>query len=210
MTRSFISWICAGALLALIATTGRAADATDDGQARLREALRAAMLQLRSLQSDLAAAQSAQGVLTAENQALKARIEASRRDAQHDQEVSAKALAESRATVAKQDRDLIQLRESVQNEENRSRAAAALAAQKETDRAQLASAQLALRRTVEEREAQNRELYRLGLEILRRYEKFSLGEALAAREPFVGTTRTRLENQVQGYEDKLTAQVARP
>jgi chromosome segregation ATPase len=210
MTRSFFSWMCAGALLALVATTGRAADATDDGQARLREALRAATLQLRTMQADLAAAQTAQGALTAENQALKARIEASRRDAQHDQEVSAKALADLRTTVAKQDRDLNQLRESVQNWESSSRTAAALAAQKESDRAQLASAQSALRRTVEEREAQNRELYRLGMEILQRYEKFSLGTALAAREPFVGTTRTRLENQVQGYEDKLTAQVARP
>jgi chromosome segregation ATPase len=210
MTRSFFSWICAGALLALVATTGRAADAADDGQARLREALRAAMLQLRTMQSDLAAAQSAQGALTTENQALKARIEASRRDAQHDQEASAKQLADLRATAARQDRELAQLRETVQTWESSSRTATALAAQKENDRAQLASAQLALRRTIEEREAQNRELYRIGMEILQRYEKFSLGEALAAREPFVGTTRTRLENQVQGYEDKLTAQVARP
>ncbi len=210
MTRSFFSWICAGALLALVATTGRAADAPDDGQARLRDALRAAMLQLRTMQADLAAAQSAQAALTSENQALKARLEASRRDAQRDQEASAKALADLRKTVAQQDRDLHQLREAVQTWETSSRTAAALAAQTENEREKLSSGQVTLRHTVEEREAQNRELYRLGLEILQRYEKFSLGEALAAREPFVGSTRTRLENQVQGYEDKLTAQAAHP
>ena len=36
-----------------------------------------------------------------------------------------------------------------------------------------------------------------------RLENFSYGTALAAREPFVGATRVKLENEVQGYKDKL-------
>lgn len=210
MSRNLFSWICAGAMLAVVAPLLRAADAADDGQARLRDALRAATLQLRTMAADLAAAQSAQAALTAENQDLKAHLEASRRDAQHDQDATAKKLAELRTTIAQQDRELAQLRQAAQTWESSARSAQSLANQKENDRAQLASGQVALRRTIEEREAQNRELFRLGMEILQRYEKFSLGEALAAREPFVGATRTKLENQVQGYEDKLTAQVARP
>jgi hypothetical protein len=46
----------------------------------------------------------------------------------------------------------------------------------------------------------------LGKEILERYEKFGLGTALTAREPFVGTTRVRLQNLVQEYSDKLSEQ----
>ena len=57
--------------------------------------------------------------------------------------------------------------------------------------------------TVADREAKNRELYRLANEILTRYEKFGLGDALAAREPFTGITRTKLENLVQDYSDKI-------
>ena len=30
-----------------------------------------------------------------------------------------------------------------------------------------------------------------------------VGKALAAREPFVSTTRVKVENQVQGYKDKI-------
>jgi len=210
MTRNPCWKIGAGLLWLLVATVARPADATDDGTARLREALRAAMLQLRTAQADLTAAQTSSAALTTENQALKARLDANRRDAQHEQDVSALALASLRKTADRQDRELAQLRQTVATLETNGRAAIDLANQKESERARLSAVQVTLERTIAERETQNRELYRLGLEILQRYEKFSLGEALAAREPFVGTTRTRLENQVQGYEDKLTAQVARP
>jgi hypothetical protein len=50
----------------------------------------------------------------------------------------------------------------------------------------------------------------LSNEILTRYEKFSLGEALAAREPFIGLTRVKLENLTQDYSDKISKQQAKP
>jgi chromosome segregation ATPase len=65
-------------------------------------------------------------------------------------------------------------------------------------------------RTVAELQSRNHELFKIANEILTRYEKFSLGDALAAKEPFVGTTRTRLENQVQDYQDKLRDQRTSP
>ena len=46
-------------------------------------------------------------------------------------------------------------------------------------------------------------MFRTANEILTRYERFGLGEALAAKEPFVGVTRVKLENLIQEYEDKL-------
>ena len=51
-----------------------------------------------------------------------------------------------------------------------------------------------LRRKVDDREAKNYELFKLANEILTRYEKFGLGEALTAREPFTGLTRVKREN----------------
>jgi hypothetical protein len=53
-------------------------------------------------------------------------------------------------------------------------------------------------------------MYKLGLEILGRYEKFGLGTALLAREPFVRNMKVKFENYVQDYGDKLDAQRIQP
>jgi len=63
-----------------------------------------------------------------------------------------------------------------------------------------------LQRKIDDDETRNVALYGLANEILTRYEKFSLGDALAAKEPFTQLTRVKLENLVQGYQDKLAAQ----
>lgn len=73
-------------------------------------------------------------------------------------------------------------------------------------RAKLAAEDILLRRTVEDREMKNLVLYNTGSEILDRYEKFSLGEALSAKEPFISLTKVKLQEQVQDYKDKLLTQ----
>ena len=70
----------------------------------------------------------------------------------------------------------------------------------------LAADAIVLTRTVADQKTKNAEMYKLGRDILLRYEKFGLGEALGAREPFVGTTRVKLESFVQDFQDKLTDQ----
>ena len=85
------------------------------------------------------------------------------------------------------------------------------AAQKsEADRAKLASESIVLKRKVDDRERKNLELFKTANEILTRYEKFGLGEALSAKEPFTGITRVKLENQVQDYQDKIADQRVKP
>jgi len=76
----------------------------------------------------------------------------------------------------------------------------------ESERVRLAGENVLLQRKVEDRERKNLELWRLGNEILTRYEKFGLGDALAAREPFTGISRVKLENLVQDYKDKVDDQ----
>ena len=48
------------------------------------------------------------------------------------------------------------------------------------------------------------------MEILSRYEKFGLGTALTAREPFTGITRARLQSLVDEYDEKISAQRIKP
>jgi chromosome segregation ATPase len=75
--------------------------------------------------------------------------------------------------------------------------------QTEAARAKLAVETILLRRLVDDRETKNLDLYATANEILTRYEKFSLGDALSAKEPFVGLTRVKLQELVQDYKDKL-------
>jgi hypothetical protein len=77
----------------------------------------------------------------------------------------------------------------------------------ETARARLAAQVPVLRQLVADREAKNIALYKLGDDILTRYERFGLGDALGAKEPFIGVSRVKLENLVQDYKDKLRDQI---
>jgi hypothetical protein len=64
---------------------------------------------------------------------------------------------------------------------------------------------LNLERLVNDQRAQNVRMYLVGQEILKRYDKFWFGDALLAREPFVSTTKVKLQNLAQDGHDKLLA-----
>jgi hypothetical protein len=74
---------------------------------------------------------------------------------------------------------------------------------KEEERAQLASEAIVLKRTVADRETKNIALFNTSTEILERFENYALGKAIGAREPFISTTRVKVENLVQGYKDRI-------
>ena len=67
-----------------------------------------------------------------------------------------------------------------------------------------------LQRKVTEHEVKNAAMFKLGNEILTRYEKFGLGDALASREPFVGVTRVKFQNLIQDFGDKLADEKIKP
>ena len=53
-------------------------------------------------------------------------------------------------------------------------------------------------------------MFKVANEILVRYERFGLGDALTAREPFTGITRVKLQSLFEDYQDKLTDQKIKP
>ena len=57
-----------------------------------------------------------------------------------------------------------------------------------------------------DQQTKNDAMFKLGNEILKRYERFGLGDALTRREPFVGTTRVKFQNLIQDYTDKVADQ----
>lgn len=188
---------CAAALVLSCGAELRAADETTEG--KLREQLRSTMLQLRTAQNERAALQATQ----AENE-QKVKTLTSQVDALTKQNSAAEKTASDRAN------ELGTLREAVDKWQAAYQQVTQVATAKEGERAKAAAQLIEAKRLVADRETKNRALFGVANEILRRYERFSLGDALAAKEPFTGLTRVKLENLVQGYDDKLAEQRVRP
>ena len=201
LLRWSLALVAGGALL-------HAADSADPELDRVREALRQTMLQLRSTQNDLTTLQTAQAALTAQNKTLTEKYELLRKQATADQATGEKTTAELRVQVATQKATIAQLSEAL--EKSRTDDARAIQAHLEAEQrnTRLTAQYHALERRVSDLESKNLALFLLGNEILTRYQDFSLGRALAAKEPFVGKTRTTLENLVQTYQDRLLDQRA--
>jgi hypothetical protein len=78
-----------------------------------------------------------------------------------------------------------------------------IARRKEAERVALKARTQELEHLVRDRERKNLVLYQTAKEILDRYESFGLGKAIAAREPFTGLAKVKLEEQVQDYRHQL-------
>jgi len=199
----------AGALTAL-AVAALGADNADSGEARLRQTLRDTMAQLSQSQADLASLQAAQAAQAEEQKTLKDQLALMTKHNAEDRAESGRAAYALKAKVASQaseiarlEATLAQWRAAAEKMNQAIRAAEARQAKSAANAALLA-------RQVEDLKGKNEELFRLGNEILTRYEKFSLGEQFLAREPFIGRARVDLENQIQDYGDQLQAQKVTP
>jgi hypothetical protein len=63
---------------------------------------------------------------------------------------------------------------------------------------------------VADRETKNIALVKVGQEILNRLERFGLGDAIKAKEPFIGAKRVQIQAMVQDYNDKILDQKYKP
>lgn len=198
--------ILAGLAAVLFTGTLGAADQPNAADARLKEALRNTMLQLRTAQNDGAVLQSAKAELEIKNKELEAKVELLTKNGAKDREDAKKTMESLNAKLDEQARILEQLKRELEKAQADFRASVVIGKTTEAARKQLEGDKIVLDRTVADQKAKNAELYKLGRDILLRYEKLGLGEVLGAKEPFVGTTRVKLEGYVQDFQDKLTDQ----
>jgi len=181
-----------------------AADPVDNPtETKLREALRNTMLQLRDAQNQEAVLQASQAESDDKIKALTSHIEALTKQSASDKDVSEKNISELSTKVTDMAAQIARYKEALAKWESAFRQAAAVAKEKEDERSKVASQAIILQRVASQRETQNVELFKISNEILDRYEKYSLGQALLAKEPFTGIMRVKLENQVQDYQDKI-------
>jgi len=188
----------------------RGADEPSPVEAKLRDALRATMLQLRESQGQLATLQAEAAIKDQQLGEVKTQLDKLTKQSAADQDTAKLKISTLETRVAERESAITQYKEALDKWKKSQAEAAALAASTEAKRAALAAKAISLQRTVEDQQAKNRKMYEIGTEILERYEKFGLGDALLAREPFVGITRVKFENLIQDYSDALTDTKIKP
>jgi chemotaxis protein histidine kinase CheA len=209
-----VTYVIFLALLVFLAPWGRADDqAAPSPEMRMRQALRDTMLQLRDAQNQVVTLQATQAQsdkdkadLQAKVDALTAQLKAVTDNAAADKASTDKAIADLKAQSDDQQGQITRLTDGLKQWKDAYGQEAQLATTIEAARKQYALQAALLQRTVDDRETKNLALYKLGGEILTRYEQFGLGDALTAKEPFVGLSRVKLENLVQDYKNKLLDQ----
>lgn len=184
------------AVVALLIANANADDA------RLKETLRTLTLRLRSAETERNTLLSDKAQLEQEKKTLSGKVDALNKQVATDK-------AQLDLMEAKQ-KELDETKESLGKWKAAYEQITTAAQKSEAERTKLASESVILRRKLEDRERKNLELFKLGNEVLTRYEKFGLGEALSAKEPFTGITRVKLENLVQDYQDKIADNRVKP
>ena len=188
----------------------QAAEQGNTVEDRLRGQLRGTMLQLRDAQNQVATLQSAQAENEKEKKALSDRVDELTKQSVSDKDAATKTIADLNAKVTDQTALINQMKDALDKWKEAYNKAVEVANTTEAQRAKFESQAIVLQRRVEDDENKNLALYQLGKEVLNRYEKFGLGTAITAREPFVGITKVKLENLVQDYSDKLIDQTVKP
>ena len=175
-------------------------------EARMRE-------QLKSLTLRLNAAETAQVTLQTE----KTELETKQKDAEKafkeivertdKEKQSAKENAEKlSAVIAALEKEISATKDLLVKADTFGKQADALAKKTEAERSKLAAENRLLKDTVADHRSKNVKMFEISNEVLSRYEKFGIGTALTAREPFVGITRARLQSMVDEFGGDLAAQ----
>ncbi|MES2475616.1 MAG: phage major capsid protein [Verrucomicrobiota bacterium] len=181
-----------------------------DPTVKLREQLRAVTLQLRTAQTESANAQAITAATEQKSKDLATKIDdlekrntALIQQSTTDKATAVESIASLEAKLSDREKRIIQFQEALQKWKDGYEKAAAIARSKEEERATLAAELASTKNTLADRERKNIGLFNTANEVLDRFENYALGKALAAREPFIGTTRVKVENLVQGYKDKI-------
>ena len=198
---------CIGLLL--LSVTGLSAQEDQSAiEAKLRESLRGAMLQLRNVEAERARLEAELGVLETQSESqikgLNAKLEESLKAAAEEKTLADKQIAGQEKKLEAEQARTAAFAVALDKWKASYYQITEIARTKEAERARLLDKTMHLEHTVADRERRNLTLYEVGKEILERYENFAFGKALLAREPFTGLAKVRLEEQVQGYKDKLT------
>jgi chromosome segregation ATPase len=176
------------------------ADAETD---RLREALRNAITQTRTLEDARAALQAKLADAEKDRAALKAQVDAARAQTRQLEKEQREAVEQFNQRLTERDETLDKWKSAYEE-------AANVARTKDAERAKFEGEATAYKASTKNCLDKNVQLMKVGRELLHRYEAVNFGDMLVAREPLLGEQRIRIQNLLQDYNDKLLDQKATP
>jgi chromosome segregation ATPase len=170
---------------------------------RLRDALRSATAQLRSLEDQRAALQARQTVVERERDRLQKENDAFKAQLKDAEQANQKAVDDFNQRLGERD-DTLEKWKSAYEE------AANVARTKDAERAKSVSEATAFKASNKSCEAKNAQLFKASDEMLTYFRSMNLLDALAVREPVFGIKRVELQNVLQDYRDKILDQKVKP
>jgi light-regulated signal transduction histidine kinase (bacteriophytochrome) len=195
------------------AATLPAAEEVDPAMAvlkRMRDQLRNVMILQQKTEAERATLQAANVELEEKVKKQEADFKKLAKDSNAQKDADAKAIAELKAKVMADEREKAQLQEALASWKAGHEKLKQAAMKVDAQRAELSARVILQDRKVADYQRKNDELFKVGSEILSKYEGFGLGTAIAAREPFTRNMRVKLETLVQDYGDKLVDSKIKP
>lgn len=172
-------------------------------EAKLREGLRNTMLQLRTMQGERDQLIVDKATLEGEKATLTEKLDELTKQAAANQDAATKTIAGQKDQLTMRDQEVAALKAELEKWKVDHKRISEVAATKESQRAKFAEQAMLLQRRVDDQTTKNAAMYKIGSEVLNRYEKFVLGDALAAREPFTGIARVKFQTLSQDFQDQL-------
>lgn len=177
---------------------------------KLRETLRNSLLQVRDLQNKVATleAQDADKALTITD--LETKLEATQKKLADDKVTADRTIALLEEKNQQFEEEIGRLQVALEKWKASHKESTALAQKTEVLRSKLASEKIRLERIVTDQRTKNHEMFKVAMEVLDRYKRHALGDAIAAREPFTGNMRAKLQQLSQEYGDRIADQRIKP
>jgi chromosome segregation ATPase len=170
---------------------------------RLREALRSATAQVRSLEDQRGVLQARLTTAEGERDRLRKQTEALRAQVKEAEQAYRQAVKDFNDRIAERD-------ETLEKWKGAYAEAATVARAKDAERAKFESQAAALTASNKACEAKNAQLVKVGNEIVTQYETMNPLEKLLVHEPIFGGKRVDHQNTVQNYRDKVLDQKVKP
>lgn len=186
----------------LLAAAGLHAE-ENDVETKLRQALRDTMLKLRDAQGQVANAQAAQIAAETKIKELEGKNEQLGKDLVKERNTSSNMIAELNTKLDERAALITSLQASVEKWKQSYKGATEIAAKNAAEKYKFEARSQELERLVQSQQIKNIEMYKAAMETVDRYERFGLGDAALAREPFIATTRVKLQNAVQDQANRL-------
>lgn len=172
-------------------------------EAKLREALRNTMLQVRDAQAKTAEMEAAMVASQAETEKLKKELAAAQEELVEERNIAANQATELRAELGVRDDKILGLEAQVAKWQKDYAALIQQARKMQAEAGQAKARNTVLERAVAEQQVKNIEMKQAADEILDRYSKHSMGATILAREPFISVNRAKLQTIMQDLETRV-------